>query len=63
MRKISAHYCLLPDGSLCKWPVITLDNEGDITEVRGGEHLSEEPGLEYFGGVLVPGFIEDIRNC
>ena len=62
MRKISAHYYLLPDGSLCKWPVITLDNEGDITEVRGGEHLSEEPGLEYYGGVLVPGFIEDLRN-
>ena len=63
MRKISAHYCLLPDGTLGKWPVIVLDDNGRIEEVRvNAAQFREEPGLEYFGGVIVPGFIEDLRD-
>jgi len=63
MRKVSAHYCLLPDGSVGKWPVIVLDDNGSIVEVRvNAAQFREEPGLEYFGGVIVPGFIEDMRT-
>jgi len=64
MRKISAHFCLMPDGTLGKWPVVSIDPDGVITELRvNSDHLNEEPGMEYYGGVIVPGFIEDIRNC
>jgi hypothetical protein len=63
MRKISAHFCLMPDGSLGKWPVIALDDSGVISEVRVHDHqFREEAGLEYYPGVLVPGIIEDLRN-
>ena len=63
MRKLSAHFCLLPDGTLGKWPVISIDSEGRIKSVRvNDEYFREEPGLEYYGGVLVPGFIEDFRD-
>ena len=63
MRKISCHYCLLPDGSVGKRPVIAIDDNGYITEIRiSGDSFREEPGLEYFGGVLLPGFVEDLRN-
>lgn len=63
MRKISSHYCLLPDGSVGKRPVIAVDDNGFISEIRVlGDNFIEEPGLEYFGGVLIPGFIEDLRN-
>ncbi len=63
MRKISAHFCLMPDGTLGKWPVIGIDPDGVITELRvNSDHLNEEPGMEYYGGVIVPGFIEDIRS-
>ena len=63
MRKLSAHFCLLPDGSVGKWPVISMNGEGVITGVRvNNDQFREEPGLEYYGGVLVPGFIEDMRD-
>ncbi len=63
MRKISAHYCLMPDGTLGRWPVIVTDAGGVIKNLKvNSDHLSEEPGLEYYGGVLVPGFIEDLRD-
>ncbi len=63
MRKLSAHFCLLPDGSVGKWPVISLNGEGAITGMRvNDEQFREEPGLEFYGGVLVPGFIEDMRD-
>ncbi len=63
MRKISAHYCLLPDGSLAKMPVISVDENGVIREVVVFEDgFVEQHGIELFGGVLIPGFIEDFRD-
>ncbi len=63
MRKISAHYCLLPDGSLGKMPVISVDNSNIITDIKIlGDDFKEEQGMEYYGGVLIPGFIEDFRG-
>ncbi len=63
MRKISAHFCLLSDGSLAKMPVISIDNNGVIRDiVILGDSFVEEHSVELFGGVLVPGFIEDFRD-
>ncbi len=63
MRKMSAHYCLLPDGSLAKMPLISVDKSGVITEIIVlGDDFVEEHGVELFGGVLIPGFIEDLRD-
>jgi hypothetical protein len=63
MRKISAHFCLLPDGSLAKMPVISIDENGVIRDIMVlGDGFVEEHSVELFGGVLVPGFIEDFRD-
>ncbi len=63
MRKISAHYCLLPDGTLGKMPVITIDDNNVITGVLiMGNDFKEEHSIELFGGVIIPGFIEDFRG-
>lgn len=58
MRKITSHYCLKPDGNWIKRPVIEVDDSGMILNVREmGDAFVEEPGLEYFPGVIVPAFI------
>ncbi|GEM_PF-4749889 len=63
MRKIAAHYYLLPDGSLAKMPVISVDENSIIREiVVFGDGFVEKQGVELFGGVLIPGFIEDLRD-
>ncbi len=63
MRKISAHYCLLPDGTLGKMPVISIDDNNVIAEILiKGDDFKEEHGIELFGGVIIPGFIEDFRG-
>jgi hypothetical protein len=60
MRKIGAHFYLRPDGTLGKHPVIELGDDGTILKVRElGEHFKEEPSLEFFSGLLVPGLVED----
>jgi len=63
MRKIAAHYCLLPDGSLSKMPVVSVDESGVVRDVMiSGDGFVERQGVELFGGVLIPGFIEDFRG-
>jgi len=58
MRKLSAHYYLRPDGKFGKRPIIQLDNEGRIINIREtGDAFKEEPGLEYYPGILIPGFV------
>jgi prophage maintenance system killer protein len=62
MRKIASHYCLLPDGSLGKRPIITLDDAGKICDVRLlNDNFQEEPGTAYSGGIIIPAFVEDGR--
>ncbi|MCU4157893.1 hypothetical protein J1N10_18105 [Carboxylicivirga sp. A043] len=63
MRKISAHYYLKPDGTLGKRPIIELDEVGTIIHIRElGDAFKEEPGLEYFPGILIPGFVASIEK-
>ncbi|NPA35708.1 MAG: hypothetical protein GXO47_02555 [Chlorobi bacterium] len=63
MRKISANYCLLPDGTVGRMPVITFNDEGIIERIKiRGTDFREEPGLEYYNGLLIPGLIQDMRG-
>ncbi len=57
MRRLSAHY--LFDGfSWIKYGILELDESGMILNVRdtGGE-MHEESSLEFYPGILVPGFV------
>lgn len=63
MRKVGAHYYLRPDGTWGKRPVITLNEDGVIQAIKElGDHFKEEPGLEFFSGAIIPGFVEDWRS-
>ncbi len=65
MRKIAAHYYLRPDGSIGKFPVITFDDKGTITEIRERDRFTEEPFMEHVNGLLVPGLISCLseKDC
>jgi len=58
MRKLSAHYILTGTGAVLAKGIITLTNDGVITEIidTKGE-LDEKAGVEFYSGVLVPGFV------
>lgn len=58
MRKISANYILPVTSAPLKFGIIEVDEYGKITNIidTKGE-LKEIAGLEYYNGVLVPGFI------
>jgi hypothetical protein len=57
-RKISAHYIYINEGELLKFGVIQLDNEGTILEIVDTKGILEESeNLEFYNGLIVPGFI------
>jgi cytosine/adenosine deaminase-related metal-dependent hydrolase len=58
MRKIAANYIFPVAGKPVKNGYLVLDDKGTIMEVvdTGGQ-IPEIEGLEYYSGVLVPGFI------
>ena len=63
MRKLTSHYCLKPNGSWAKRPIIELNDAGVILEVRVmGDDFVEEPNLEYFPGVIVPTFLMKLHS-
>src|ERR1035437_6756500 len=58
MRKISAHYIFTGNGSVLVKGIIILSNEGivaDIIDTHGA--LEELSGVEFYSGVITPGFI------
>jgi len=58
-RKFAAHYALLPDGSWGKWPVVEMDEQGMLVSVTvNPQGFREQPSLQYYGGVLLPGFVD-----
>ncbi len=65
MRKIAAHYYLRPDSTIGKFPVITFDQKGVITEIREREKFEEEPFMEHANGLLIPGLISglSLNDC
>ncbi|NSW93557.1 MAG: amidohydrolase family protein [Bacteroidales bacterium] len=60
MRKLSAQYIFTNNGPPLKRGVITLDDNGIIIEVTyTGGNPAEKESVEYFNGVIIPGFV----NC
>jgi len=58
MRKIAANYIFPVSRPPIKNGIIVVDDNGCILEVRDtGGKLREEPGLEFYNGVIVPGFV------
>jgi cytosine/adenosine deaminase-related metal-dependent hydrolase len=58
MRKIAANYIYRVSAPPIKNGYLTLSDQGEILAVsEGGETLHEIAGLEYYSGVLIPGFI------
>lgn len=58
MRKLSAHYIFTGTGAVLEKGIIYLTDEGvvaDIIDTRG--ELKEMAGVEFFSGVITPGFV------
>lgn len=57
-RKISAHYIIPANGDIIKNGIITVDKSGKILNItKRDNHINEEHGIEFYNGILVPGFI------
>ena len=58
MRKIAATYIFPVSSPPLKYGILILDDQEKILEVKDtGGKLHEEAGLEYYNGILVPGFV------
>ncbi len=58
MRKISAHYVFPVTSRPLKNGILILDNNGEIIDIIDTYgQLREEASLEFYNGILVPGFI------
>ncbi len=55
MRRISSHLLSTPRG-LEAGKVVTLSDDGVVLDVSEPGHIDREAGVEFFPGVLVPGF-------
>lgn len=58
MRKFSAHYIFLGTGIVLEKGILTLSDDGTVTDIidTKGE-LEEMAGVEFYSGALVPGFV------
>ena len=60
MRYFSAQYVYTNSSTPLKRPVITTDNNGTIVDIEDtGGDLKERHSVEFFNGIIVPGFV----NC
>jgi|WetSurMetagenome_2_1015567.scaffolds.fasta_scaffold00332_21 aminodeoxyfutalosine deaminase len=60
MRKISAQYVITGDGGALKRAIVSVGDDGVITGLEhAGGALEETASVEFYNGVIVPGFI----NC
>ena len=63
MRKIAANFIFPVISSPIKNGVLIIDNNEVITEIIDeGENFSEQANLEFYNGILVPGFIYSTNN-
>ncbi len=56
MRRISSHLLLTPSGLLPD-RIVTVDGDGVITDISTSSHLDSEAGVEFYPGILIPGFV------
>lgn len=58
MRKISATYVFPISAPPVKNGIVVCKNDGTILEIIDNKGvINEEPGLEYYSGILTPGFV------
>lgn len=58
MRKIAATYVFPVSGSPVKNGILICEDNGEVVEiVDGGGAFREEAGVEFYSGILVPGFV------
>lgn len=58
MRKLSADYIYSPEGKFLRKAIIIVDDNGVIKEIKKTHgNLQETPSLEYYNGILIPGFV------
>lgn len=58
MRKLSSHFIFTGPGPVLKYGIIVLNDEGVVTDlIDTGGIPSETEGVEFYPGVLCPGFI------
>ncbi len=64
MRKLSAHYIFTGTGKVLNKGIIRLTDQGvidDITDTNGT--LDELAGVEFYSGILTPGFINTLGSA
>lgn len=62
MRKIAATYIFSLVQSPIKYGIIVCENDGTIVDIiNKGELFKEEAGVEFYSGIIVPGFV--LQNC
>lgn len=59
VRRIAANYIYLPGYALVKNGYVELCGKGDIRVIDTGGRIKEIAGLEFYGGLIVPGFVCD----
>lgn len=57
VRKIAANYIYLPGYTLVKNGYVELGCNGEIRVTDTGGRIKEIAGLEFYGGLIVPGFV------
>ncbi|MBN2757768.1 MAG: amidohydrolase family protein, partial [Bacteroidales bacterium] len=58
IRKISAHYVFPVSSSPIKNGIIVIDENGKILDIENPKNnFVESSGLEFYNGILVPGFV------
>ena len=58
MRKLSAHYVFPVEGPPLEKGIVHIDDDGTILElIDTGGKLREEASLEFYNGIIVPGFV------
>ena len=59
IRKISAHYVFPVSGAVMKYGIVVCRDDGEIQEVvNTGGMVREIASLEFYDGILVPGFVK-----
>lgn len=58
MRKISAHFILDGRGKSYNKGIVSIDDNGTVIDIQDTHgNLSEQAGVEFYSGILVPGFV------
>jgi cytosine/adenosine deaminase-related metal-dependent hydrolase len=57
VRKIAATYIITGTQPPLKNGILTVDDDGTILKIDNQTNLTEQHGLEYYSGILVPGFV------